>query len=105
MMSDFIINDELQDLVDRLKELNAWRRGADTEMPHPKVIGQDIDSAIKFIESHIKSSVIKNPKTRNSYGSVVNKIMSESQLTMQTELRREVKLTWQEIDVEINKIK
>lgn len=47
----------------------------------------------------------KNPKTRNSYGSVVNKIMNEAQLRLQTKLRRENKLTWQEIDAEINKIK
>lgn len=47
----------------------------------------------------------KNPKTRNSYNSVVNKIMNEAQLKLQTKLRREGKLTWQEIDVEINKIK
>lgn len=98
------MSDELQGLVNRLKEFNAWRRGADTEMPHPKVIGQDIDAAIKFIESHIKQKT-KNPKTRNSYSSVVNRQMSEAQLRLQTKLRREGKLTWQEIDAEINKIK
>ena len=47
----------------------------------------------------------KNPKTRNSYKSVVNKIMNEAQLKLQTKLRREGNLTWQEIDAEINKIK
>lgn len=47
----------------------------------------------------------KNPKTRNSYGSCVNTIMNEAQLKLQTKLRREGKLTWQEIDEEINKIK
>ena len=47
----------------------------------------------------------KNPKTRNSYGSCINKIMSEAQLRLQTKLRRENKLNWQEIDAEINKIK
>ena len=47
----------------------------------------------------------KNPKTRNSYGSCVNRQMSEAQLKLQTKLRREGKLTWQEIDAEINKIK
>ena len=46
----------------------------------------------------------KNPKTRNSYTSVVNKIMNEEQLKLQTKLRRDGKLTWQEIDIEINKI-
>ena len=47
----------------------------------------------------------KNPKTRNSYGSCVNRQMSEAQLKLQTKLRREGNLTWQEIDAEINKIK
>ena len=48
---------------------------------------------------------MKNPITRNSYNSVVNKIMNEAQLKLQTKLRQEGNLTWQEIDVEINKIK
>ena len=48
---------------------------------------------------------MKNPITRNSYNSVVNKIMNEAQLKLQTKLRREGELTWQEIDAEINKIK
>ena len=47
----------------------------------------------------------KHPKTRNSHGSCVNRQMSEAQLKLQSKLRREGKLTWQEIDVEINKIK
>ena len=48
---------------------------------------------------------MKNPKTRNSYRSCVNRQMNEAQLKLQTKLRREGELTWQEIDVEINKIK
>lgn len=48
---------------------------------------------------------MKNPTTRNSYRSVVNKIMNEAQLKLQTKLRREGNLSWQEIDDEINKIK
>lgn len=98
------MSEELQGVVDRLKEYNEWRRGSSSEMIPPKVIGQDIDDAIKFIESHIKQKT-KNPKTRNSYSSVVNRQMSETQLRLQTKLRQEGKLTWQEIDVEINKIK
>lgn len=47
----------------------------------------------------------KSPKTRNSSSSCVNRIMTEAQLKLQTKLRREGKLTWQEIDAEINKIK
>lgn len=46
----------------------------------------------------------KNQKTRNSYTSVVNKIMNEEQLKLQTKLRREGNLNWQEIDAEINKM-
>ena len=48
---------------------------------------------------------MKNPKTRNSYRSCVNKIMNEAQLKLQNKLRREGNLSWQEIDMEINKIK
>lgn len=48
---------------------------------------------------------VKNPKTRNSYRSCVNKIMSEAQLRLKLKLEKEGKLTWQEIDAEINKIK
>ena len=47
----------------------------------------------------------KNPKTRNSSTSCVNRIMGEAQLKLQSKLRREGKLTWQEIDREINKTK
>ena len=47
----------------------------------------------------------KNPKTRNSHGSCVNRNMTEPQLRLKSKLEKEGKLTWQEIDVEINKIK
>lgn len=47
----------------------------------------------------------KNPKTRNSYGSCVNRQMTEAQLRLKAKLEREGKLTWQEIDREINKLK
>jgi len=47
----------------------------------------------------------KHPKTRNSYRSCVNKIMTEPQLRLKSKLEKEGKLTWQEIDAEINKIK
>lgn len=95
-------NDELQGLVDRLKYFNEWRRGGDGEMPHPKVIGRDIDSAISFIESHIKQKV-KNPKTRNSYSSVVNRQMTEQQLKLQSKLRKEG-VDWREIDKRVNEL-
>lgn len=45
----------------------------------------------------------KNPKTRNSYGSCVNRQMTESQLKLQSELRRQG-VDWREIDKIINKI-
>lgn len=47
----------------------------------------------------------KHPKTRNSYRSCVNKIMTEPQLMLKSKLEKEGKLTWQEIDREINKLK
>ena len=47
---------------------------------------------------------MKDPKTRNSYGSCVNRQMSEKQLKLKAKLEREGKLTWREIDEEINKV-
>ena len=43
-----------KDVIERLKLFNAWRRGADIEMPDPKAIGQDIDAAIKLLELMIE---------------------------------------------------
>ena len=47
---------------------------------------------------------MKNPATRNSYKSCVNRIMSEAQLKLKAKLERENKLTWREIDEAINKV-
>lgn len=47
---------------------------------------------------------MKNPKTRNSHTSCVNRIMSEAQLKLKAKLEREGKLTWREIDEAINKV-
>lgn len=45
----------------------------------------------------------KNPKTRNSYNSVVNKIMTEAQLKLQSELRKQG-VDWREIDKRVNEL-
>lgn len=50
-------------------------------------------------------SRVKNPKTRNSHGSCVNRQMSEKQLKLKAKLERENKLTWREIDKLINEVK
>lgn len=44
---------DLSALADRLKAYNEWRRGAETEQPHPTQIGQDIDAAIMIVEELI----------------------------------------------------
>lgn len=46
---------------------------------------------------------VKNPKTRNSYNSVVNKIMNEAQLRLQSKLRKQG-LDWKEIDKRVNEL-
>jgi hypothetical protein len=46
---------DTKDLIDRLRYYNDWRRGADTEMPEPKQIGQDIDDAISLLEKTIQN--------------------------------------------------
>lgn len=38
-------------LEQRLKTLNQWRRGAESEMPNPEQAGRDIDQAIELIEA------------------------------------------------------
>ena len=45
----------------------------------------------------------KNPKTRNSYNSCVNKIMNEKQLMLKNELERQG-YDWREIDKRINEL-
>lgn len=47
--------------------------------------------------------IMKNPKTRNSYKSCVNRSMTEEQLKLQTKLRRQG-LHWREIDKQINQL-
>ena len=47
---------------------------------------------------------IKNPKSRNSYSSCVNRMMNEQQLKLKDKLEREGALTWQEIDKAINEL-
>lgn len=45
---------DLRSLAERLKYYNEWRRGAETEQPHPKQLGQDIDAAIMIVEELIR---------------------------------------------------
>lgn len=47
---------------------------------------------------------MKNPKTRNTHISCVNRILNEKQLMLKIKLEREGKLTWREIDEAINKV-
>lgn len=47
---------------------------------------------------------MKDPKTRNSYKSCVNRSMTEAQTLLKIKLEREGKLTWREIDEAINKV-
>lgn len=45
------LNEKATTLIQRLKTANEWRRGAEIEMPNPEQLGEDIDDAIKLIES------------------------------------------------------
>lgn len=47
---------------------------------------------------------MKNPKTRNTHTSCVNRILNEKQLMLKIKLEREGELTWREIDEAINKV-
>ncbi|QDP46601.1 MAG: hypothetical protein Tp1137MES00d2C23059491_20 [Prokaryotic dsDNA virus sp.] len=46
---------------------------------------------------------MKSPKTRNSYSSVVNRIMKEPELRLKNKLERQG-LDWREIDKKINEL-
>ena len=46
---------------------------------------------------------MKSPKTRNSYASVVNRIMKEPELRLKNELERQG-FDWREIDKQINEL-
>jgi hypothetical protein len=39
-----------EQVIETLKRLNAWRRGADIPQPEPVLIGRAIDEAIKLLE-------------------------------------------------------
>lgn len=47
-------NKELSELIYRIEYFNEWRRGGDTAMPHPKQIGEDIDSAVELLKQQLK---------------------------------------------------
>lgn len=40
----------LEEAIKILKEYNEWRRGAETEMLHPKTIGEAIDVVLEELE-------------------------------------------------------
>jgi hypothetical protein len=42
---------DYQELIERMRAFNDWRRGGDFEMPHPRQIGMDIDAMCDVIES------------------------------------------------------
>ena len=46
---------------------------------------------------------MKSPKTRNSYASVVNRIMKEPELRLKNKLERQG-LDWREIDKKLNEL-
>ena len=46
---------------------------------------------------------MKNPKTRNSHSSIVNRIMKEPELRLKNKLERQG-FDWREIDKQINEL-
>jgi hypothetical protein len=44
-------------ISERLREYNAWRRGADTEHPHPRELGEAIDCAADRLDVLERESV------------------------------------------------
>ena len=42
---------DYQELIERMRAFNDWRRGGDFEIPHPRQTGMDIDAMCDAIES------------------------------------------------------
>jgi len=45
-------------LIQRLRQYNQWRRGADIEQPNHTQLGIDIDDAIKILETITETRTI-----------------------------------------------
>lgn len=48
----------MEDTIEYLRKYNEWRRGADTDMPEPKEIGEHIDAAIIKLQNGEKYSIM-----------------------------------------------
>ena len=57
---------QVEPLVQRLRRYNEWRRGADTEQPQPREIGEDIDEAVRLLVA--MSSAIEATLDKNMHG-------------------------------------
>lgn len=49
----------IKEVIDVLKKHNIWRRGADTEMQDPRVLGEAINTAVHLLEGMIKENKSK----------------------------------------------
>ena len=45
---------DIEELIEKLRRYNNWRRGAEIPMPHPQEITEMIDEAIKVLKTTIK---------------------------------------------------
>ena len=43
-------DDNIHDIIKRLRAYNEWRRGGNGEQPDPAEIGRDIDEVIELLE-------------------------------------------------------
>ena len=74
---------EYQELIERMRAFNDWRRGGDFEMPHPRQIGMDIDAMCDAIESllaeneRLKHNLTSTEQTMREYQELAAKRMEE----------------------------
>lgn len=59
--------------IEILKEYNTWRRGSDTEMLSPKVIGVAIDVIIKNYETKTKHKCFNELSSTSKENEINNK--------------------------------
>jgi len=54
---------DLNETISILEYYNEWRRGAEIEMPQPKIIGEAIESAIKLLKEKENAKIIQKEKS------------------------------------------
>lgn len=72
----------MSDQLELLKRYQGWRRGDDSEMPHPAIIGDAIDYAIVIIEAAENLLAVKGRHhSEQAYGRLAAAVNDTSSTT------------------------